>query len=415
MGIPTMPLADTYLRNAKGAEKPYKKADGGGLFILVQPDGKRFWRFSYRFAGKQKTMAMGVYPITGLAAARKARDAAREQLAQGIDPGEVRKREKQVLRQSVENSFETITREWHERKKESLTPRYAGQVLTRLETDVFPQIGKRPIDKIEPPELLAVLRKIEERGALEMAKRVKEHCGQIFRYAIVTGRATRDPSRDLLGALKPSPRVTRHKSIPQDELPELLRAIDRYDGEQTTRIGLKLIILTMLRTTELRGGKWRELEGLATDKPVWRLPAERMKMRKEHLVPLSRQAVELLNELRLITGHTAHLFPSPTREGFMSNNTLLFALYRLGYHSRTTTHGFRTVASTILNEHGFNADWVERQLAHDEANKIRAAYNSAQYLQDRRQMLQWYADYLDDLAHKEAGHSPMVEKFRASV
>jgi hypothetical protein len=308
MGIPTMPLADTYLRNAKGAEKPYKKADGAGLFILVQPDGKRFWRFSYRFAGKQKTLSMGTYPITGLAAARKARDAAREQLAQGIDPGEVRKREKQALRQSIENSFEAIAREWHERKKASLTTRYAGQVLTRLEADVFPQIGKRPIDKIEPPELLSMLRKIEARGALEMAKRVKEHCGQIFRYAIVTGRASRDPSRDLLGALTPSPRVTRHKFIPQDELPDLLRAIDQYDGELTTQLGLKLVILTMLRTTELRGGKWSELEGLDTDKPLWRLPAERMKMRKEHLVPLCPSSQFLRPKELDLVEDLGHLF-----------------------------------------------------------------------------------------------------------
>lgn len=390
-----MPLTDIFLRNVKGREKPWKQADGGGLFILVKPDGKRYWRFSYRFAGKQKTLAIGVYPGVSLADARAERDRAKDHLRQGIDPGDARKREKMEILQAEELSFETVAREWHENKKHALTPRYAGQVMGRLEADVFPQIGKCRITEIEPPELLMMLRKIEARGALEMAKRVKEHCGQIFRYAIATGRATRDPSADLRGALKPSPKVQHHKTIPRDELPNFLRKLDHYDGEETTALGIKLMMLTLVRTTELRAAQWREFEALETDAPLWRIPAERMKKSRPHLVPLSRQAVAVIEELRSLAGKSAHLFPAPTREGYMSNNTMLYALYRLGYHSRATTHGFRGLASTILNEQGFSSDAIERQLAHDDDDKVRAAYNAAQYLPERRAMLQWYADYLD--------------------
>ncbi len=402
-GIPTkMSLSDIALRNAKRREKPYKISDGGGLFVLINPDGKRFWRLPYRFAGKQKTMALGIYPAVGLAHARNARLAAKEQLAKGIDPSEARKLDKQAVLRAAENSFEAVAREWHKHKKDALTPRYAGQVMDRLEADVFPQIGKLQIDKIEPPKLLDMLRKIEARGALEMTKRVKEHCGQIFRFAIVTGRATRDPCADLRGALKPSPRVTHHMAIPRDELPGLLRAIEAYDGETTTRLALKLVVLTLVRTSELRGGRWCEFEGLDTDAPLWRIPAERMKMAREHLVPLSRQAVEVIAELRPLTGDAPLLFPAPTKEGVMSNNTMLFALYRMGYHSRATTHGFRAVGSTILNEQGFTADAVERQLAHDDDDKVRAAYNAAEYLPERRAMLQWYADHLDAVRQSTA-------------
>jgi len=403
-----MPLTDTWLRAAKGKKKPYKKSDAGGLYILVKPDGKRYWRLAYRFAGKQKTLALGTYPLIGLGDAREARDAAKKDILQGRDPGDIRKAEKLALATAEETSFESVAREWHGLKKESLTARYAGQVLDRLQDNVFPEIGHLQIHKIEPPQLLQMLRKIEARGALEMAKRVKEHCGQIFRYAIVTGRATRDPSTDLRGALKPSPPVKHHAAVPLDMLPGLLRAVDAYDGEAVTKLALKLAALTLLRTTELRAGQWREIEDLEGDAPLWRVPDERMKMkgRHGHLVPLSRQAVAAFLELRKLTGHAAHLFPAATREGYMSNNTMLFALYRMGYHSRTTTHGFRSIASTILNEAGFKDDAIERQLAHEEKNKVRRAYNAAEYMAERREMLQWYADYLDAL--KESGPGKII-------
>jgi integrase len=392
-----MPLTDTYLRKVKGAAKPFKKADGGGLFILIQPNGKKLWRLSYRFAGKQKTLAMGVYPTIGLAAVRKARDAAKEKLAQGIDPGAARKAEKVALRLSVENSFEAMAREWHKAQLHRWTPEHAGRIIRRLERDIFPYIGKQPIAAIEPPELLDVLRKVEARGAHDITKRLREHCGQIFRFAIASGRARRDPSADLRGALKAAPPVQHQKAMPRDELPAFLRQLEAYDGEVTTRLALKLIILTMVRTKELRGAEWREFEDLGGDAPLWRIPASRMKMPREHLVPLPHQAIEILDTLRPLTGYSTYLFPSGGKKGGMSENTMLYALYRMGHHSRATVHGFRGVASTVLNENGFHPDWIERQLAHDEANKIRGAYNAAQYLAGRRSMLQWYADYLDAL------------------
>jgi integrase len=392
-----MPLTDTYLRAAKGAEKPYKKSDGGGLFILVQPDGKRYWRMAYRYAGKQKTLALGAYPLISLKEAREARDAAKKKLHQGMDPGEVRKAEKAAQKAETENAFETVAREWHAAQLHRWTPEHAGRVIRRLERDIFPRLGSRPIAEIEPPELLDVLREVEARGALDIVKRQREHVGQIFRFAIASGKARRDPAADLRGALKAAPPKKHRATLPRNELPAFLRQLEAYDGEVTTRLALKLIILTMVRTKELRGAEWGEFEDLRGDAPLWRIPALRMKMPREHLVPLSRQAVEILDALRPLTGHNKYLFPSGGKKGFMSENTMLFALYRMGYHSRATVHGFRGVASTILNEHGFNSDWIERQLAHDEANKVRAAYNSAQYLQDRRKMLQWYADHLDAL------------------
>jgi integrase len=394
-----MPLADTWLRAAKGAEKPYKKSDAGGLYILIQPDGKRYWRLAYRFGGKQKTLALGTYPLIGLKEAREARDAAKRCLLKGHDPADVRKAEKAAA--EATNSFEAVAREWHELKKASLSPRYAGQVMDRLEADAFPQIGHLRMDEIEPRQVLAMLRKIEDRGALEMAKRVKEHCSQIFRYAVVTSRCARDPGADLRGALMPSRPVKHHKKVDLKELPQLLNDIDRYHevGEEVTQIALQLATVTLLRTTELRKGQWRELEGLETDEPLWRIPDPRMKMkdRDGHHVPLPRQAVELFRRLQKLTNYQPLMFPGEKPGSSMSNNTMLFALYRLGYRSRQTTHGFRSIASTILNEARFDADVIEKQLAHEEGNKVRRAYNAAEYLEERREMLQWYADYLDAL------------------
>jgi integrase len=394
-----MPLTDTWLRAAKGAENPYKKSDAGGLYILVKPDGKRYWRLAYRFGGKQKTLALGAYPLIGLKEAREARDAAKKALLKGEDPGEIRKCEKAVAEAS--NSFEAVAREWHGLKKPSLTERYAGQVMDRLEADAFPQIGHLRIDEIEPRHVLAMLRKIEDRGALEMAKRVKEHCSQIFRYAVVTSRCKRDACADLRGALRPSLPVKHHRKVDLKELPQLLSDIDRYHeiGEELTQIALQLAVVTMLRTTELRKGQWVELEGLDGDEPLWRIPDRRMKVkdRDGHLVPLPRQAVEMFGRLRKLTGFQAYMFPGEKLGSYMSNNTMLYALYRLGYRSRQTTHGFRAIASTILNEARFDADVIEKQLAHEEENKVRRAYNAAEYLAERREMLQWYADYLDAL------------------
>jgi integrase len=262
--------------------------------------------------------------------------------------------------------------------------------LRRLEADIFPVIGRRPIAELESPELLDTLRKVEKRGVNETARRLKQLIGQIFRFAIVTGRAKRDPSADLRDALRATGEPQRHRAMPLTELPTFLQKLETYSGEQQTKLALKLVTLTFLRTTELRAGKWVELEDVDGKSAQWRVPAERMKMRLEHLVPLSRQAIAVLRELRAISGNSSHIFPSPGKEGYMSSNTMLYALYRMGYHGRATTHGFRGVASTILNESNlFNRDWIERQLAHVERNEVRRAYNAAEWMPDRRRMMQW--------------------------
>ena len=363
-----MLLSDTFLRNARPADKAWKKSDGGGLFILVNPNGKRLWRFSYRFAGKQRTLALGVYPFLGLAQARKARDAAKTNLANGIDPADVRRLEKHAERVALETSFEFIAREWHDAQCPRWTDGHAGRVIRRLERDIFPRLGERPLTEIEPPELLDVLRQVEKRGALDIAKRLREHCSQIFRFAIASGRGKRDPSADLRGALRAKPREQHLAAMPRGELPGFLRTIDHYGGDLLTRLALKLVILTLVRTKELRLAEWCEFEGLDGDKPLWRIPAEKMKVkgRYDHLVPLPRQAVDILKQLYLVSGNSRYLFPSGSKQGCMSENTMIYALYRMGYHSRATVHGFRRVASTTLNENGFHPDWIERQLAHDE-------------------------------------------------
>ena len=403
-----MPLTDTAVRNAKRGERPKKISDGGGLHLLVNPDGARYWRMAYRYKGRQKTLALGVYPIVSLADARIGRDAAKKLLARDVDPSLARKEQRRAARLSGENTFEIVAREWCENQKNGWTPRYHRHVVTRLEADVFPEIGSRPIAEIEPPELLTILRKVEKRGALEIAKRLRQTVGQIFRYGIITERAKRDPSADLKGALRASGRQAHHKAIPREELPIFLRALSAYDGEARTRLGLRLALLTFVRTSELRAARWEEVN---LEAAVWRIPVERMKMRAPHIVPLSRQAVDAFTELRSIAGRSDFVFPSPSAEGYMSNNTMLFAMYRMGFHGRATVHGFRAVASTLLNEMGFHSDWIERQLAHDERNKVRAAYNHAQYLPERRRMMQQWADYLDDMAD---GQKIVVHKFERS-
>jgi integrase len=404
-----MPLTDTAVRNAKRREKPQKLSDGGGLHLLVNPDGARYWRLAYRYHGRQKTLALGVYPIVSLADARMARDGAKLLLARNIDPSQARKEQKRAARLSADNTFEIVAREWCENQRDGWAALYRDYVMRRLEADVFPEIGSRPIAEIEPPELLAVLRKVEKRGAVEIAKRLRQTVGQVFRYGIVTGRAKRDPSVDLKGALKASGRRAHHKAMPREDLPIFLRALSTYDGEARTRLGLHLAVLTFVRTTELRAARWDEVD---LETAEWRIPAERMKMRDPHIVPLSRQAVEIFAELRSIAGQSNYVFPSAGTEGFMSNNTMLFAMYRLGFHGRATVHGFRAVASTLLNEMGFHPDCIERQLAHDERNKVRAAYNHAQYLPERRRMMQLWANYLDDLA---GGAKVIVHQFGRSA
>ena len=394
-----MTLTDTRIRNAKPKAKAYKLGDGGGMYLLVKPDGARYWRLDYRFAGKRRTLALGVYPTTTLSNARTRREEARALLAQGNDPSLVKKKSKRAIERATETTFEGIARELLHNQRQRLAPKYFAQILARLEADVFPQIGSRPIADIDAPELLDTLRKIEKRGVLETARRLRQTCGQVFRYAIVTRRAKQDPSAALKGALSSPGRKRGHKAMARDELPKLLEALDVYDGDRRTSIALRLTILTFVRTSELRGARWSEFEGLDRDDPLWRIPAERMKMKREHIVPLAPQTVTLLRDLRALPGSDASpfLFPSPSREGFMSNNTMLYALYRMGYHGRATVHGFRAMASTALNEIGFRPDVIERQLGHEPGNAVRAAYNRAEYLNERRAMMKHWANHIDHL------------------
>jgi len=390
-----MPLTDTACKNARSNPKPTKLSDGEGLFLLVQPSGGKLWRLAYRFHGKQKTLALGKYPIVGLGEARRRRTFAKEQLAQGIDPGEQKKREKRLARLATANTFEAVASDWFEARKAGWSLSYSSRIWSRIKADLFPKLGLRPIREIEPPELLDIIRSIEKRGAVVLARRMLQVSGQVFRYAVATGITTRDPSQDIRGALKTPPPKQHRASLKASELGEFFGRLHLYDGERPTVLALKLVVHTFLRTGEVRFGRWSELEDLNGDKPLWRIPAERMKARAEHLVPITESSRRLLTELKNLAGNSPFILPAPTKNGVVSENTLLYALYRMGYHSRATVHGFRSTASTVLNEHGFNRDWIERQLAHVERNDVRAAYNSAEWLSDRRAMLEWWSDFLE--------------------
>jgi integrase len=391
-------LSDAAVRNSKPKTKPYKISDGEGLFLIVMPSGSKYWRLRYFFAGKEKLLALGVYPEITLADARERRAQARKALAAGNDPGEAKKEAKRLTILKNANAFEVVAREWFQNRKHEWAATSAKTFLARLEQHILPHLGQRPIAEITAPEVLTMLRAVEGRGTLETARRVMQICGQIFMYAIATGRAERNPVPDLRGALK-APVVKHHSFLKANELPHYLKRLESYDGSSQTKLALRFLLLTFVRTNELRGAQWSEIDW---DKREWRIPPERMKMRELHIVPLSRQTVGVLRELQRHSGNRQYVFPNEHNPAtFMSENTMLFALYRMGYHSRTTGHGFRSTASTILNEHGFRADVIERQLAHSERNSVRAAYNHAEYLPERRKMMQWWADYLDEAARKQ--------------
>jgi integrase len=400
-----MALTDVKVRNLKKGVKPdgtatsktYKVTDEKGLYVEVTPKGSKRWRFKYRIGGKEKLLSLGVYPEVTLKEAREKRDAFRKQVAGGIDPSDIRKAEKLEL--AGQESFEFVTREWHSKHKHTWSFDHAKRTIERFEKNVFPWLGRRDINDIKPPELLAVLRRIEERGALDTAHRVHQQCGQIFRYAVATGKAERDTAADLKGALPPV-RSKHHASITDPvKIGELMRSINGYTGQFSTACALKLAPLFFVRPGELRNAEWSEFD---LDNAEWRIPAEKMKMKMKtpHIVPLSKQALVILNELYPYTGQERYLFPSNrTRERPISNNTINGALRRLGYSKdEMTGHGFRSMASTILNEQGWNRDAIERQLAHSERDGVRAAYNYAEYLPERKKMMQSWADYLDGLA-----------------
>jgi integrase len=390
-------LTDKAIRNLKLKDRPFKVTDGGGLFLWVQPNGGKWWRYRYRFAGRQKLLALGAYPDVSLLEARERHAQARKTLARGNDPGAVKKEAKRQALLKSENTFETIAKEWCENRRDTWVTSYYEAMLVRLENHIFPRLGNRPITEITAPEFLSVVRVVEKSGALDLAHRLMQASSQVFRYAMATGRAERNPIPDLRGALKT--RTKKHQAyLKEDELPEYLKKLKAYDGHPQTRLALTFLLLTFVRTMELRGAQWAEIN---LDKAEWRIPAERMKMRDPHIVPLSQQAVEVLKEMKQFSGGLDHVFPNQNKpKTCMSENTMLYALYRMGYHSKATGHGFRATASTILNENGFAPDIIERQLAHAERNEVRAAYNHAQYLPERRKMMQWWADYLDEAAKK---------------
>ena len=379
---------------AKPREKAYKLADGAGLYLEVVPSGSRYWRMKYRFNGKEKRMAFGVYPAVSLAQARALRDEAKKKLAEGIDPSFAKKEEKLVRDVQLNNTFQTVALEWHGTKVGRWSEGYASDILEAFNKDIFPYIGQQPVNDIKPLVLLNVLRRMENRGATEKAKKVRQRCSEVFRYAIVTGRAEYNPAADLTSAM--SGHESKHYPfLTVEELPDFFKALAGYTGSPLVVLAARLLILTGVRTGELRGAFWSEFD---LEKAVWEIPAERMKMKRPHLVPLSTQALEIVQQLKVMSGQYPLVFPGrndPRKT--MSEASINQVFKRIGYTGKVTGHGFRHTMSTILHEEGFNTAWIETQLAHVDKNAIRGTYNHAQYMEGRREMMQWYGDYLNVL------------------
>lgn len=386
-----MPLNDMQIRRAKPEAKAYTLGDGLGLSLLIEPNGSKSWRFRYRYAGKPKMISLGVYPTITLADARSRRDEARKLVAEGKNPSEVRKEQKIALQTESESAFEKIATEWHQMKSAKWSEGYAADIMEAFQNDIFPFVGTRPVGEIKPLELLNVLRKIEKRGALEKMRKVRQRCSEVFRYAIATGRAEFNPAADLSSALE----VHQSNHFPflkADEIPDFLSALNSYTGSRVVLIATKLLMITGVRTIELRAALWVEFD---LDNAIWEIPAARMKMRRPHLVPLSTQALNLLKELKIMTGNYRYVFPGrndPNKP--MSEASINQVIKRIGYGGRVTGHGFRHTLSTVLHDNNYPTDWIEMQLAHSDKNSIRATYNHAQYLEKRRSMMQWYSDVL---------------------
>ena len=391
-----MSLSEMKVRNAKPKEKFYKLTDGDGLYLHVTEKGGKLWRFRYRFGGKEKLLALGSYPEITLLDARQRRDGARRQLANKIDPGAVRKAQKQSSIQETE-TFEVIAREWHDRFKSTWSEGHAATIKDRMERDLFPWIGKRPIAEIKAHELLAAMRRVESRGALETAHRIRTIGGQVFRYAVATGRAERDISLDLRGAL-PQPQEKHRAAITEPlEVAKLLRSIEDYSGSFVVKCALKIAPLVFVRPGELRHMEWTELD---FENAQWNIPAGKMKMKEPHLVPLSDQAIKILKELQGLTGTSRYVFPSGRSfDRALSDNAILAALRRMGYaKDEMSGHGFRAMARTILDEVlQIRPDFIEHQLAHAVRDPNGRAYNRTAHLNERRKMMQTWADYLDGL------------------
>ncbi|STU88262.1 integrase [Klebsiella variicola] len=379
---------------AKPREKAYKLADGAGLYLEVVPSGSRYWRMKYRFNGKEKRMAFGVYPAVSLAQARALRDEAKKKLAEGIDPSFAKKEEKLVRDVQLNNTFQAVALEWHGMKVSRWSEGYASDIIEAFNKDIFPYIGQQPVNEIKPLVLLNVLRRMESRGATEKAKKVRQRCSEVFRYAIVTGRAEYNPAADLTSAM--SGHESKHYPfLTVEELPDFFKALSGYTGSPLVVLAARLLILTGVRTGELRGAFWSEFD---LEKAVWEIPAERMKMKRPHLIPLSTQALEIVQQLKVMSGQYPLVFPGrndPRKT--MSEASINQVFKRIGYTGKVTGHGFRHTMSTILHEEGFNTAWIETQLAHVDKNAIRGTYNHALYLEGRREMMQWYADYIDNI------------------
>lgn len=390
-----MSLTDVAIRNSKPGDKPIRLSDGAGLYLLLMPNGSRWWRMDYRFEGTRKTLSMGVYPDITLKDARARRDDARKLVANGIDPSENRKAQKAARADSVANSFEVVAREWFAKFAPSWVESHASRIMQRLERDLFPWLGSRPIAEISAPELLTVLRRIEGRGAIETTHRALQNCGQVFRYAVATGRAERDPSGDLRGALAPVKETHFAAVTDPKQVGELLRSLDGYEGSLIVRCALRLAPLVFVRPGELRNAEWTDID---LDAAEWRYMVS--KTETPHIVPLARQAVEILQELQPLTGRSRYVFPSARTSGRpMSDNAILAAMRRLGISKdEMTGHGFRAMARTILDEVlGFRPDYIEHQLAHAVRDPNGRAYNRTAHLGERRRMMQEWADYLDQL------------------
>ncbi|WP_224983013.1 tyrosine-type recombinase/integrase [Geomonas agri] len=392
-----MPLTEVKVRTAKPAEKQVKLSDGGGMYLLVTPSGGKCWRLKYRFLGKEKVLAIGTYPEISLSEAREKRLQARKMLANGIDPSEAKKAKKAAMVATSENSFEVIAREWHHKFSADWSETHSVTTLRRLNADVIPVIGARPISEIKAPEVLAMLRRIESRGALETAHRIRTICGQIFRYAVATGRADRNCAADLKGALPPYKKSHLSAITNPKAVAPLLRAIDDYKGTFPVKCALQLAALFFVRPGELRQAEWSEID---FDSKLWNIPASRMKMKQPHIVPLSTQAIAILTELQVVTGRSLYLFPSGRSFARpMSNNAINAALRRMGFDKdEMTGHGFRAMARTILDEVlQFRPDFIEHQLAHAVRDPNGRAYNRTAHLTERQKMMQVWADYLQGL------------------
>jgi integrase len=389
-----MKLSDVKCKTAKPKHKPYKLYDGLGMFLEIRPNDSRYWRLKYRFGGKEKLLALGVYPLIPLKEARQRRDDARRLLEQDIDPGMDRKERRLKAFEDAENTFERLTRDWHENWSQGKTPKHAAAILSRFETDVFPLLGDLPVSKITPQMILKVVKKAEARAAYDVARRIKQTCGQILRYGVATGRAERDCSHDIKDALRPY-KMEHFATLDIKEIPEFLRVLDRNEMRlyKQTQLAMRLLMLTFVRTSELINSRWEEFD---LPGKTWVIPAARMKMRRDHIVPLSDQAVAILKELKEMNGDWPWVFPNQVRPmKSMSNGTIIHAIRRMGYQDKMTGHGFRALAMTTLKEKlGYRHEVIDRQLAHAKKNKIVAAYDRAEFLDDRRKMMQEYADYI---------------------